>query len=115
MFHSLLFTTALLLQGPPVVSQVHSCEPYTITGYVRGDHSNWTANGVSVWTRDWIAAGSYNLPFGTVVQVQFPHGPGEYRIEDRGGGLGRRHIDILVDTRSQALALTSTRTVCIKS
>lgn len=114
MFHSLFLATALLLQTP-VVNDVHNCEEYKITGYVRGHGNPYTANDVSVWTREWIAAGSYNLPFGTVVQVQFPNGPGEYRIEDRGGGLGRRHIDILVDTVSEALALTSTRTVCIIS
>lgn len=113
MFLALVLTTALQLA--PVVNDIHSCEPYTITGYVRGHGNPYTANSVSVWTREWIAAGSYNLPFGTVVQVQFPNGPAEYRIEDRGGGLGRRHIDILVDTVSEARALTSTRTVCIKS
>lgn len=113
MFLSLILTA--LVQLTPVVNDIHSCEQYTITGYVRGHGNPYTANSVSVWTREWIAAGSYNLPFGTVVQVQFPSGPAEYRIEDRGGGLGSRHIDILTDTVSEALSLTSTRTVCIIS
>lgn len=91
---------------------LHSCESYTITGYVRGHHSNFTANGTSVWTREWVAAGSYNLPFNTVVQVQFPNGPAEYRIVDR-GHLNNRHIDILVDTVDEARNLTATRMVCI--
>lgn len=103
-----------MLHSGPVVNDIHSCEKYTITGYVRGHHSNFTANGTSVWTRDYVAAGSYNLPFGTIVQVQFPSGPGEYRIVDR-GHLNNRHIDILVDTVGEALALTNTLTVCVKT
>lgn len=101
-----------LFAGVLLNSGVYACEPYTITGYVRGADSPWTADGTSVWTREDIAAGSYNLPFDTIVQVQFPWGPAEYRIADR-GRLNVRHIDILLDTRSEAFAITSTRIVCI--
>lgn len=84
------------------------CEPYTITGYTRDCCSNRTADGTSVWTDEPIAAGSYNLPLGSWVNVE---GLGQFRIADR-GLLNRRHVDILVDTTEQARALTSEREVC---
>jgi len=87
-----------------------ACETYRITGYVRGAHSPWTADGTSVWTREPIATASYNVPLGAYVQVM---GLGSYRVADRGGGLEVRHIDILVDTVSEAYELTGYRTVCV--
>lgn len=93
-------------------SSSSNCETYQITGYVRGAGSDYTADGTSVWNYEAIAAGSYNLPFDTVVDVD---GIGQYRIADRGPGLSSRHIDILVDSVSEARALTSRRVVCIIS
>jgi 3D (Asp-Asp-Asp) domain-containing protein len=88
------------------------CEPYQITGYVRGAHSPWTYDGTSVWTREPIAAASWNVPLGAEVEVD---GLGRFRVADRGGGLGPRHIDILVDTVAQAHALTGERLVCVRA
>lgn len=84
------------------------CEQYHITGYTRDCCSDRTADGTSIWTDEPIAAGSYNLPLGSWVNVD---GLGSYRIADR-GLLYRRHIDIPVDTVDQARALTSEREVC---
>jgi 3D (Asp-Asp-Asp) domain-containing protein len=100
---------ALALPMPRVMAQ-EACETYRITGYVRGHHSPWTYDGTSVWTREPIAAASWNVPIDTHVEVD---GVGTFRVADRGGGLGARHIDILVDSVSEAYALTSWRQVCL--
>ena len=90
------------------------CERYVVTGYVAAEYPGWTADGsttaVGALARgEPIAAGSYNLPFDTLVAVD---GLGQFRIADR-GHLGARHIDILVRTRAEAYALTSWRDVCV--
>lgn len=90
--------------------QQSQCEEYRITGYVRGAHSPWTSDGTSVWTREAVAAASYNVPMGWRVQVA---GIGTFRVADRGGGLGARHIDILVDSYSEAYSLTGMRSTCV--
>lgn len=79
-------------------------EPYLITGYVRTEFSDYTADGTSVYTDEAIAAGSYNLPLGAYVWVE---GVGAYRIADR-GHLGRRHIDVAVWSRAEAFEITGT-------
>jgi 3D (Asp-Asp-Asp) domain-containing protein len=78
-------------------------QPYRITGYVRGHHSPWTADGTSVWTREKVVAASWNLPFGTMVRVEGLDYA--YRVADRGGGLEGRHIDVLVDSVAIAYKL----------
>lgn len=93
-------------------AHAEQCEVYRITGYVRGAHSAWTYDGTSVWTRERIVAASWNVPLDAEVEVQ---GLGRYRVADRGGGLGARHIDILVDTVAEAYALTGERTVCVRT
>lgn len=107
-----LVAAILLLVGQPSAThaQATSCELYRITGYVRGHHSPWTYDGTSVWTREAVAAASWNVPINSVVQVD---GLGSFRVADRGGGLGRRHIDVLVDSVAEARALTGWRHVCI--
>lgn len=87
------------------------CEKYWVTGYVRGHHSPWTADGTSVWTREPIAAASYNVPMGSSVEVI---GLGTFRVADR-GRLQARQVDVLVDTVSEAHALTGYYTVCVSS
>lgn len=95
----------------PEAAQAQSaCELYRITGYVRGHFNPWTYDGTSVWTREPIAAASWNLPINSRVSVQ---GLGSFRIADRGGRLGLRHIDILVDTVQQARSITGWRSVCV--
>lgn len=111
-----VFSSALALLGALLVWQPatslaqSSCETYRITGYVRGHHSPWTYDGTSVWTSEAIAAASWNVPINSIVHVD---GLGSFRIADRGGGLGTRHIDILVDSVAEARALTGWRSVCI--
>jgi 3D (Asp-Asp-Asp) domain-containing protein len=98
------------LQPETSHAQTTSCETYRITGYVRGADSPWTYDGTSVWSREHLVAASWNVPINSVVSVK---DLGEFRVADRGGGLGPRHIDVLVDTRAQAYALTGWRQVCI--
>ncbi len=92
-----------------------SCEVYTITAYAASDYPGWTADGTTTTVGalnrgEAIAAGSYNLPFGSYVQVL---GVGVYRIADR-GHLEARHVDLLMRTRSEALAFgRQERLVCL--
>ncbi len=97
-----------LLAATLLVSQ---CESYTITSYSIAQFPGTTASGISTQGQAGvIAAGSYNLPFGTLVNIE---GVGTYRIEDR-GRLGARHIDILLQTTREALNFgRQTRVVCI--
>jgi 3D (Asp-Asp-Asp) domain-containing protein len=91
-------------------AQAASCEMYRITGYIRGADSPWTYDGTSVWTSEPIVAASWNVPINSIVQVQ---GLGAYRVADRGGGLGKRHIDVLVNSKAEAYSLTGWRPVCM--
>ncbi|MFN0071564.1 MAG: 3D domain-containing protein [Chloroflexota bacterium] len=114
-FHLARAACALLLglifwQPGLAHAQATACETYRITGYVRGAHSPWTYDGTSVWTQEPIAAASWNVPINSVVQVE---GTGVFRVADRGGGLSARHIDILVNSRAEALAITGWRQVCM--
>jgi 3D (Asp-Asp-Asp) domain-containing protein len=86
------------------------CEEYVITGYVRTApyHSSRTYDGTPILTPEPIVAGSWNLPIGTVVQVE---GLGRFRVADR-GHLGARHIDVAVWSDEEAYALTGIREVC---
>lgn len=109
----LMLTAALLsMLGQPKPARAQSCQTYHITGYVRGHHSALTFDGTSVWTRERIAAASWNVPMGAYVQVVGGAGAGTYRVADR-GNLGARAIDILVDSVSEAYELTDDRTVCV--
>lgn len=75
---------------------------YRVTGYVRGHHSDLTADGTSVWTREKIVAASYDLPIDTRVKVRGLDYT--YRVADRGLFSGP-HVDVLVDTVAQAYAI----------
>jgi 3D (Asp-Asp-Asp) domain-containing protein len=87
------------------------CERYTITAYSVEMFPGTTYDGTPTrGNAGWIAAGSWNLPIGTVVSID---GVGVYTIRDR-GNLGSRHIDILTQTTREALNFgRQTRTVCI--
>lgn len=100
----------LAMSNMPAKAHAQECETYRITGYVRGADSPYTYDGTSVWTRERIAAASWNVPIGAYVAVS---GLGSYRVADRGGGLSSRHVDILVDSRAEAYELTGYRQVCI--
>lgn len=100
----------LLTMPPAGAARSNSnCDSWFVTGYVRGEGSAYTADGTSVWSGEAVAAAPYWVPFGTYVTVD---GLGTYRVADR-GRLGERHLDVLVDTRRQAYALTGTYTVCL--
>lgn len=106
---SILMLTPFL-QPETGYAQTAACETYRITGYVRGADSPWTYDGTSVWSREPLVAASWNVPINSIVSVK---DLGDFRVADRGGGLGSRHIDVLVDTRAQAYSLTGWRQVCI--
>lgn len=104
---------AIIAMLPALAAQparAQECETYRITGYVRGYGSGITFDGTSVWTRERIAAASWNVPMGSYVAV---YGLGSYRVADRGSGLGPRHVDILVDSAAEAYALTGWRETCV--
>jgi 3D (Asp-Asp-Asp) domain-containing protein len=86
------------------------CGPAKITGYVRTEYSSRTFDGTDILTDERIAAASWNIPIDSVVEVE---GLGTYRIADRGMLGSSDWVDIAVWSRSEAFALTSTRTVCI--
>lgn len=96
----------------PKPARAEECETYRVTGYVRGHHSPRTFDGTSVWTEEPLAAASWNVPIGAKVEIE---GVGTFRVADRGGGLGPRHVDVLVDSVAEAYALTDWRTVCVTS
>ncbi len=52
------------------------------------------------WTYAGAVASSPGLPFGTLVNVQ---GMGEYVVEDRGGAITWRHLDIWMPSCKQAI------------
>lgn len=112
---ALLIIGSMVMSGGRADAQGAYCETYWVTGYAASDYPGWTADSstttVAALNRgEPIAAGSYNLPFGTMVDID---GLGRYRIADR-GHLGARHIDVLVWTRAEAYALTGYRTVCVE-
>lgn len=106
----MFFALAVLLS---VASQ--QCEEYRTTGYIQGALDPFTADGTSTWTTENIAAASYNVRMGSIVEVYFPWGVEVYRIADRGGGLENRHIDIQVKNRTQAYQRTGYHPVCIRN
>jgi 3D (Asp-Asp-Asp) domain-containing protein len=81
-----------------------------ITGYVRGEGSSHTYDGTPIWTGEPIAAASWNIPMDSYVEIE---GIGTFRVADRGMLGSSGWIDIAVYSRSEALALTSVRTVCV--
>lgn len=104
----MLLTAWLLLVAPPPPAY---CADMRTTGYVRGAHSPWTADGTDIFTSEPIAAASYDIPLGAVVAID---GLGVYRVADRGGGLGSsRWVDVAVWTAAQAYAATGVREVCV--
>jgi 3D (Asp-Asp-Asp) domain-containing protein len=96
-----LLGAALLLQ----------CQSYTITAYSVEQFGGYTYDGTPTrGNAGVIAAGSWNLPINTIVEVE---GVGVYRIADR-GHLGTRHVDILMQSTREALNFgQQTRNVCI--
>lgn len=102
-----LALVAALISGSSAQAS-YNCEAeglWLVTGYVRTspDFNPFTADGTSIFTSESIAAAPYWLPFDTTIGIV---GLGEYRVADRGSGLGIRHIDVAVWSRAEAMNLT---------
>lgn len=97
---------------PPVElpERVRDCRWSRITGYVR-ESGGRTYDGTDVMTGEPIAAASYDIEMGSMVEVV---GVGWFRVADR-GMLSPTHVDLAVWSATEAYALTSTRLVCLES
>jgi len=95
-------------------SRVNWCGDARVTGYLRSI-GPFTYDGTPTWTPEPLAAASWDVKMGSMVDV---HEIGTFRVADRGGGLGNgspyTHIDIAVWSRAEAYALTGIRRVCIR-
>ena len=100
--------------GEAQAQSMDGCPMYTVTAYSAEQYPGRTADGTSTWeairTGEAIAAGSWNLPLGTTVEVEKI---GTYRIADR-GHLESSHVDILTATTAEALQIgRQYRRVCV--
>ena len=102
--------TALL--GAALLLATGWCAPMRTTGYVRTDYGphGRTFDGTSIYADEAIAAASWNVPIDSMVWID---GYGTVRIADRGELGSYGWVDIAVWSRSEALALTSTRRICV--
>lgn len=102
------------LIGPTESVRANWCGDAKTTGYLRTD-GPLTYDGTPTWTQEPIAAASWDVRMGSMVDVE---NIGTFRVADRGGGLGSGypmpHIDIAVWTRSEAYALTGVRRICVR-
>lgn len=73
---------------------------YTAAADECGKSDGITASGLKVQEKRTLACPPA-LPFGTKIAIE---GMGEYRCEDRGGAIKGNHIDIYVETKSEAFA-----------
>lgn len=96
-----------LVQAAPADRQ---CRTMRTTGYVRSEYGPYTYDGTPIWSPEPLAAASWDVPMGSYVEVD---GLGVYRVADRGMLGSSGWIDIAVDSRAQAYAITGTRTVCV--
>ena len=87
------------------------CQSARITAYVRTEHGTHTYDGTPIWTDEAIAAASWNIPIGSLVDVA---DYGTVRIADRGMLGSTGHVDIAVWSRAEAFALTSVREICVR-
>ena len=70
--------------------------------HICGDGDGLTSTGTKTTVGRTIAVDSSVIPYGTQVYIE---GYGWRVAEDCGGGVNQKHIDILVDTHKQALAM----------
>lgn len=75
-------------------------DPRAIRGMCFSGNRTVTASGEQVIPGVTVAAGP-ELPFGTIIYVE---NLGQRIVQDRGGAIGRGHLDIAVETREEALA-----------
>lgn len=74
---------------------------YTASAEECGNDNGITASGAKVTEGRTIAA-PYNMPFGTVLEVE---GFGQYVVEDRGGAIKGKRLDIYVGDYEKALQM----------
>lgn len=88
------------------------CGQAHITGYVRSEGSAFTYDGTPVMNGEPVVAASWDVSMGSLVDIE---GLGTFRVADRDmlGWGSPTWIDVAVWTRSEALALTGERNVCI--
>jgi 3D (Asp-Asp-Asp) domain-containing protein len=88
-----------------------------VTGYNRLDPAMnaHTADGTPITTPEPIAAASYDVRMGALVEID---GLGTFRVADRGSGLGNgsplTHIDVAVWSNEAAYEITGIKWVCFR-
>jgi 3D (Asp-Asp-Asp) domain-containing protein len=111
MLLALAVTSAITALPAEAAPSAAYCRQMKLTGYVRTDFSSRTYDGTSIYTREAIAAASWEIPINSIVHVK---DVGSFRVADRGRLGSDGWIDIAVWTRPEAYALTGTRTVCVQ-
>ncbi len=90
----------LLWKNLPTDSFIINASAYTAAADECGKSDGVTSSGLKVQEKRTLACPP-NLPFGSKIAIE---GMGEYRCEDRGGAIKGNHIDIYVQTKSEAFA-----------
>lgn len=91
---------AHLWKSLPTEPFIINASAYTAATDECGKSDGITASGLKVQEKRTLACPPA-LPFGTKIAIE---GMGEYRCEDRGGAIKGNHIDIYVETKSEAFA-----------
>lgn len=91
---------AHLWKNLPTEPFIINASAYTAAADECGKSDGITASGLKVQEKRTLACPPA-LPFGTKIAIE---GMGEYRCEDRGGAIKGNHIDIYVETKSEAFA-----------
>lgn len=91
---------AHLWKNLPKESFTINASAYTAAADECGKSDGITSSGLKVEERRTLACPPH-LPFGTKLAIE---GMGEYRCEDRGGAIKGNHIDIYMETKSEAFA-----------
>lgn len=95
---------------------LQTCATFTITAYSVEMFPGRTYSGLSTQGQAGVIAAegrpnSHHFAIGTWIDID---GVGVYRVEDRGGGLIGRHVDILVQSTREALNFGGqSRMVCV--
>ncbi len=82
------------------VTKYAPLDPSAVKGMDYSGDRQITASGEEVMPGETAASGG-NLPFGTRIYVE---GKGWYKVEDRGGRIGTNDLDLVAETREEALA-----------